>query len=77
MNFFVIPLMVILNGVMVYSVIKMRFEIKKLPNLFPQENLVAIHVLIFTAVNITWIVDKVSYFVYKHALDTYLSESTD
>jgi len=34
---------------MLYSVVKMRFAIKSMPNLFPNENLVFVHVLLFTA----------------------------
>jgi len=62
----------LLNGVMLYAVAKMRFAIKSMPNLFPNENLVLVHVLLFTAVSTMWVVSRVyiarrqkAYFAYK------------
>ena len=49
----------LLNGVMLYSVIKTRLAIKSMPNLFPNENLVLVHVLLFTVVTVLWMVDRV------------------
>jgi len=49
----------LLNGVMLYSVIKTRFAIKSMPNLFPNENLVLVHVLLFTVVTVLWMVARV------------------
>ena len=49
----------LLNIVMLYSVVKMRFVIKSMPNLFPNENLVVIHVLLFTASSTFWIILRV------------------
>jgi len=40
----------LLNGVMLYAVIKTRFAIKRMPNLLVNENLVLVHVLLFTVV---------------------------
>jgi len=53
-NFFYVPLFFLLNGVMLYSVIKTRFAIKSMPNLLPNENLVLVHVLLFTVVTVLW-----------------------
>ena len=50
-NFLYVPMFLLLNGVMLYSVVKMRFAIKSMPNLFPNENLVVVHVLLFTVVS--------------------------
>jgi len=55
-NFLHVPMFFLLNGVMLYSVIKTRFAIKSMPNLFPNENLVLIHVLLFTVVTLLWMV---------------------
>ena len=49
----------LLNGVMLYSVIKTRFAIKSMPNLFANENLVLVHVLLFTVVTLLWMVERV------------------
>ena len=40
-NFLYVPMFILLNIVMLYSVVKMRFAIKSMPNLFPNENLVS------------------------------------
>ena len=58
-NFIHVPMYILLNLVMLYSVVKMRFAIKSMPNLFPNENLVVVHVLLFTAVGALWIVERV------------------
>jgi len=55
-NFLHVPIFFLLNGVMLYSVIKTRFAIKSMPNLFPNENLVLVHVLLFTVVTMLWMV---------------------
>ena len=44
---------------MLYAVLKMRFAIKTMPNLLPDENLVAVHLLRFTAVTGLWGVNRV------------------
>jgi len=51
----------LLNGVMLYSVLKMRFAIKTMPNLFPDENLIVVHVLLFTVVTAIWVVGRAFY----------------
>ena len=50
---------ILLNLVMLYSVAKMRFAIKSMPNLFPNENLVIVHVLLSTLVSALWLVYRV------------------
>jgi len=59
MNYLNVPMFLLLNGVMLYSVIKTRFTIKSMPNLFPNENLVVVHVLLFTIVSGLWVVQRV------------------
>ena len=59
-NFLYVPMFLLLNGVMLYSVIKTRLTIKSMPNLFPNENLVLVHVLLFTVVTALWMVESVS-----------------
>jgi len=54
-----VPMYVLLNIVMLYSVAKMRFAIKRIPNLFPDENLVVVHVCLFTVTTVAWIVERV------------------
>jgi len=58
--FLFIPMFLLLNIVMICSVVVMRFYIKRIPNLLVNENLVAVHVLLFTAVTALWIVFEVS-----------------
>ena len=58
-NFLRVPIFLLLNGVMLYSVIKTRLTIKSMPNLFPNENIVLVHVLLFTVVTALWMVDSV------------------
>jgi len=60
LNFLYVPMFLLLNGVMLYSVIKTRLTIKSMPNLFPNENLVLVHVLLFTVVTALWMVESVS-----------------
>ena len=55
-DFFNVPMFLLLNAVMLISVIKTRFAIKSMLNLFPNENLVLIHVLLFTVVTALWLV---------------------
>jgi len=58
-TFLYVPMFFLLNAVMLYSVVVMRFAIKRMPNLLVNENLVVVHVLLFTAVTALWIVDRV------------------
>jgi len=58
-NFLHVPMFFLLNGVMLYSIIKTRFAIKSMPNLFPNENLVLVHALLFTIVTALWVFDRV------------------
>ena len=76
-NFLFVPMFFLLNGVMLYSVIKTRFAIKSMPNLFPNENLVLVHVLLFTVVTILWIVESVYETRYTKAYNTWRDDPTD
>jgi len=58
-NFLHVPLFFLLNLVMLYSVAKMRFAIKSMPNLFPSENLIFIHICLFSVTTVLWIVERV------------------
>jgi len=58
-KFFTVPISILLNIVMLYSVVKMRFAIQSMPNLFPNESLVLVHVLLFTEVSVLWLVYRV------------------
>jgi len=62
---------------MLYSVVKMRFAIKSMPNLFPNENLVVIHVLLFTAVSALWIIFRVYDTRNDKAYDAYWENPTE
>jgi len=44
----------LLNLTMLIAVIVMRFAIKSMPNLLPKENLIIIHVLLYTTVTVLW-----------------------
>jgi len=68
---------ILLNIVMLYSVAKMRFAIKSMPNLFPNENLVLVHMLLFTAASALWIFDRVSVTRVIKAKTTYLEYPTE
>jgi len=58
-TYLLFPMFLLLNIAMLYSVATMRFAIKRMPNLLVNENLVVVHVLLFTAVNALWIADRV------------------
>ena len=58
-NFFFVPMFLLLNLTMLIAVVVMRFVIKTVPNLLPNENLVIIHMLLFTAVTAAWILLRV------------------
>jgi len=49
----------LLNLTMLIAVVVMRFVIKTVPNLLPNENLVIVHVFLFTAVTSIWILLRV------------------
>jgi len=76
-NFFHIPMFLLLNGVMLYSVIKTRFAIKRMPNLLVNENLVLVHVLLFTVVTALWMVERVYATKMTKAKYAYFDASTD
>jgi len=67
----------LLNFVMLYSVVKTRFVIKSMPNLFPNENLILVHVLLFTVVNALWVADRVYGTRRMKAYNAYLGAQTD
>lgn len=48
----------LLNITMLAAVLVMRFYIKRTPNLIPNENLVIVHVVLFTMVTCVWIVES-------------------
>jgi len=75
-NFLYVPMFLLLNGVMLYAVAKMRFAIKSMPNLFPNENLVVVHVLLFTASSALWIVQRVYFTRLLKAYDAYFKNQT-
>ena len=55
-NFFFVPIYLLLNATMLIAVLVMRFVIKKTPNLLLNENLVVVLVLLFTATTASWII---------------------
>ena len=57
-----IPMFLLLNIAMLIAVVVMRFAIKRMPNLLVNENLVVVHVLLFTSVTALWIVYEVLLF---------------
>jgi len=76
-TFFFVPMFLLLNAVMLYSVLKTRFAIKSMPNLVPDENLVAVHVLLFTVVTTLWIVDRAFYSKVIKAATTFFKDQND
>jgi len=66
-NFFHLPMFLLLNIAMLIAVVVMRFYIKRMPNLLVNENLVIIHVLLFTTVTALWIVHRVYVFRRQNA----------
>jgi len=73
MNFLNMPMFLLLNGAMLYSVIKTRFAIRSMPNLFPNENIVLVHVILFTVVTTLWMVERVYASRLHKAKNEYLS----
>jgi len=76
-NFLHVPMFLLLNIVMLVSVVVMRFAIKRMPNLLVNENLVVVHVLLFTAVTGLWIVDNLYYSRIVKANEAYEKDQTD
>jgi len=70
-------LSILLNIVMLYSVVKMRFAIKSMPNIFPNENLVLVHVFLFTASNTLLVFDRVYATRQDKAYLTYSENQTE
>jgi len=76
-SFLFVPMFFLLNIVMLVSVVIMRFAIKRMPNLLVNENLVLIHVLLFTVVTALWIVDRAHWLQYTKAYRAYIVHPTD
>ena len=70
-NFFFVPTFLLLNATMLIAVVVMRFVIKRMPNLLPNENLVLVHVLLFTATTGIWIFFRVTFAEFMKALVAY------
>jgi len=67
----------LLNIAMLIAVVVMRFYIKRMPNLLVNENLVVIHVLLFTTATAFWTVYRVSVFRSTKAYDAFNEDPTD
>jgi len=76
-NFLYVHMFFLLNGVMLFSVMKTRFVIKSMPNLLPNENLVLVHVLLFTVVTALWIFDRVFETRMWKTSDAFSTDPTD
>jgi len=76
-NFFFVPMFLLLNATMLIAVLVMRFVIKRTPNLLPNENLVIVHVLLFTATTSLWIIDRWYSANYKKAKNAYFANPTN
>jgi len=75
--FLFLPIFLLLDIAMLIAVVVMRFYIKRMPNLLVNENLVVVHVLLFTAATALWIVFEVLVFRTQKAFDAYLVKKTD
>jgi len=75
-SYFFLPMFLILNIVMLIAVVVMRFVIKRMPNLLPNESLVIVHVLLFTAVTSVWIVERAYFHFDNQARNAYYDEPT-
>ena len=75
--YFNVPMFLLLNLTMLIAVIIMRFMIKSMPNLFPKENLVIVHVLLFTTVTVCWIYERITNHRNKQARRTFFEDRTD
>jgi len=76
-NFFYVPMFFLLNATMLIAVLVMRFVIKRVPNLLPNENLVIIHVLLFTAVTSIWVFFRVIWADLFKAYDAFLADTNN
>jgi len=61
---------------MLIAVVVMRFVIERTPNLIPNENLVIVHVLLFTATTTLWIIDRWYFFGATKAMGSYWENPT-
>jgi len=76
-NFFILPLFLVLNATMLIAVLVMRFVIKRTPNLLPNENLVLVHVLLFTVTTACWIGERWYYASVNKASYAYFANPTN
>ena len=67
-DFFFLPMFLLLNITMLIAVMVTRFMIKRTPNLLLNENLVIVHVLLFSATTAVMILQRVNQ---AHKLQTY------
>jgi len=64
---FNVPMFFLLNVAMLIAVIFMRYMIKSMPNMFPNENLIIVHVFLFSLLTIIWIVHRVAIYLLHEA----------
>ena len=67
----------LLNATMLIAVVVMRFVIKRTPNLLPNENLVIVHVLLFTATTVGWIIERWHFVSVYNARDAYFANQSN
>jgi len=58
-EYFFSPMFLVLNVAMICSVIRMRFLIKRHPDMFPDEQRSFVHLALFTASTALWIMEQV------------------
>jgi len=74
--FFFSPMFLALNVAMICSVIRMRFLIKRHPDMFPEEQRSFVHLALFTVTTALWIMEQVYRYRRSIALDNYLEKVT-
>jgi len=67
-NYFSCPVFLVLNVAMICSVIRMRFLVKRHPDMFPDEQLALVHLALFTLTTTLWIMSQV--YKYRHTIAT-------
>jgi len=70
-TFFFLPMFLLLNITMLIAVLVTRFMIKRTPNLLLNENLVIVHVLLFTATTAVLLLSRVYAAQNNEAYDVY------
>lgn len=76
-NCFNFPMFLLLNITMLYAVIKTRFFIVSKSHLFPNENLIVVHVILFTAVTAIWLAVRIYTARHNRAREAYFAHKTD